>query len=349
MNIFTQINLAQISLIIALAWLSYRIFTRLNLPAPTIMGPMIAIGVCQIFGLGLPGLPMSMINGFQIIIGLSVGSKINRKNLTDIKRIWKSSLVIAVYTLASTTIMTLLIRNFTTDFATALFSAAPGGITEMTVFALSYHSEIAIVSTFQFVRLIVIVSIIPVIAKYLKSHSPSLKEEVNQDVAKQSAYSKRRIVSYMIGILGGVILLTIGFPGGGVIGAMVAIGLVNVLLREEYKFPRQVMKLALIGVGVTIGLEFSPSMIPKIQEMIVPIVGYSIIVVLGNLGVGWFIRTLTHWDTITCLLGSAPGGLTQMLVLGEEMEADSLKISIMQLVRVLTIILCIPFIAALLA
>ena len=340
--------IAQVSLIIGLAFMSYWIFTKLRLPAPLIMGPMVSIGVIQILGAGLHELPMSMINVFQIIIGLSVGAKINHKNLRDIKSIWRSSLVIAVYTLASTAIMTFLIRNYTADFPTALFSAAPGGITEMTVLALSYDSEIAIVSTFQFVRLIVIVSIIPIIAKFVKGKQISLQEESSQVPAVKSQYSPRRVLIYAIGITGGLLLLAVGFPGGGVVGAMLATGLANVILREQYVFPRRVMQFALLGVGVTIGLEFSPLMIQKIQEMILPIVGFSIIVVLGNLLVGWFIRYMTNWDTITCILGSAPGGLSQMLVLGEEMEADTLKISIMQLVRVLTIILCIPVIAALL-
>ena len=338
----------QVSMIIGLAVISYWVFSKLRLPAPAIMGPMVALGACQILGAGFPELPMRMINIFQIIIGLSVGAKINHKSLQDIKSIWKSSLVIAAYTLVSTTIMTFFIRNFTTDFATALFSAAPGGITEMTVMALSYNSEIAIVSTFQFIRLIVIISTIPLIAKFVKGKYISSKEDSTPTLALKSHYSLRRILIYTAGITGGAILLTVGFPGGGVVGAMIVMGLANILLREEFVFPRRVMRFALLGVGVTIGLEFSPIMIEKIQEMFLPIVGYSIIVVLGNLLIGWFIRYMTNWDTITCILGSAPGGLSQMLVVGEEMEADTIKIGIMQLVRVLTIILSIPIIAALL-
>lgn len=340
---------AQVSMIIGLALASYWIFTKLRLPAPAIMGPMVTIGAIQIMGAGLHELPMSAIACFQIIIGLSVGAKINHKNIRDIKSIWKSSLVIAAYTLTSTAIMTFLIRNFTTDFATALFSAAPGGITEMTILALAYDSEIAIVSTFQFVRFMVIVSIIPVIAKFVKGkQNTSQEKSVKASVIKQD-YSLRRIFIYAFGIMGGVLLLAVDFPAGGVVGAMLAVGFINIVLKEQYIFPKEVMRFALLGVGVTIGLEFSPMMLQKIQEMILPIIGFSLIVVLGNLAVGWFIRYMTDWDTITCLLGSAPGGLSQMLALGDEMEADTLKISIMQLVRVLTIILSIPVIAAILA
>ena len=339
--------LEQVGVIVSVALLGYLFFSKLRLPAPAIMGPMICIGILQIAGLGLHELPLTLISVFQIIIGLSVGSKINHNKIQDIKNIWKPSLIIAVYTLISTTVMTIIIRHYTADTATALFSAAPGGITEMTVLALSYNSEVAIVSTFQFVRLIVIVSIIPLTAKLFQKKEIQKPEQTTLVRLQKEQYLLRRIGVYTVGIIGGLFLLGIGFPGGGVVGSTIALGLMNIIFEEEYTFAPSVMKFALLGVGVTIGLEFSPLMIQKIQEMFLPILGFSLLVVFGNILVGWFIGFLTKWDTLTCILGAAPGGLSQMLVVGEEMKADVFNIGIMQLVRILTIILCIPVIAAL--
>lgn len=339
--------LQQAGIIVGVALIGYLLFSKLRLPAPAIMGPMICIGILQISGLGLHELPLTLIGVFQIIIGLSVGSKINHNKLQDIKNIWKPSLIIAVYTLVSTAVMTFIIRHYTTDTATALFSAAPGGITEMTVLALSYNSEVAIVSTFQFVRLIVIVSIIPFIAGFFQSKNKQKPEHPMADRTPKEHNLLRRIGIYTVGIIGGLLLLGVGFPGGGVVGSTIALGLMNIVFQEEYTFPPSVMKFALLGVGVTIGLEFSPLMIQKIQEMLLPIVGFSLLVVLGNILVGLFIGFMTRWDTLTCILGAAPGGLSQMLVVGEELKADVFSIGILQLVRVLTIILCIPVVAAL--
>lgn len=345
-----MINLEHLGIILVLTFVSYWFFTKLRLPSPAILGPMLFIGAFQVLGGGIAQLPTFFMDCFQIIIGLFVGAKVNRSTIGDIRRIWGPSLIIAVYTLASTGLATLLILGFTSDYATALFSAAPGGITEMAVMAIAYDADIPIVSTFQFVRLLVILGIVPFIARGLKDKG-SLPVEPEKDASPKS-YSQRglsfkRIILYAAGITGGVIFITAGFPGGGIIGAMIALGTANLISGEAYVFPKKVMRIALIGVGMTIGLEFSPLMIARIQEMLLPIVVFSIAVVLGNLLVGWIIRYFTHWDSITCILSSAPGGLSQMIALGEEMRADVLKISILQTVRALTIIISIPVIAAL--
>lgn len=339
----------QIAIILGLAAVSHWLFTKLHLPAPSIMGPMIAIGTVQVLGGNLPELPVALIGVIQIVMGLSVGAKVNHKNIEDIKRIWSPSLLVAIYTLLSTAVMALLIRSFTADFLTALFSAAPGGITEMSVLALSYDTEIAVVSTFQFVRMLVILSIIPLVARLVQKKKGIIEDKGPQQTEEPSQKLSRRLVLYGIGIAGGLGLLATGFPGGGIIGAMAALGAANIFSRQSYVFPRKIMRLALIGVGITIGLEFSPVMLSKIQEMVVPIIGFSIVIVLGNILIGWVIHYFTRWDIITCLLASAPGGLSQMLVVGEEMQADTLVISILQLVRILTIIICVPLFAALIA
>jgi len=340
--------LGQIVMIIALALAGYGVFTKLHLPAATNLGAMVAVGAYQIFHGGLPALPALLIYLIQIIIGLSIGAKINHQNIHDIKKIWGPSLVIAVYTLASTAAMAMLINRFTPDFYTALFSAAPGGITEMAVLAMSYQAEIAIISTFQFVRLLVVLSVIPLLARLAHGPKEAAGGEKERPGEEQTNVSFGRLRLYAAGVLGGLLLIAVGFPGGGIIGAMAALGGANIFFQESYVFPSKVKKIALLGVGITIGLEFSPLMVSKIQEMLLPITGFSLIIVLGNLLIGWLIRHFTRWDTVTCLLGSSPGGLSQMLAVGEEMRADTLKISILQLVRVLTIVTCIPVAAALL-
>ncbi|NLI91125.1 MAG: AbrB family transcriptional regulator [Peptococcaceae bacterium] len=343
----------QTIVIICLTLASYWIFTKLHLPSPSFIGPMVSIGILQILGGGFHEIPLRVVNIFQIIIGLSVGAGINHKKIGDLKRTGVPSVVIAAYTLVSTAIFTLLIRNFTADYPTALFSAAPGGITEMAVLALSYHAEIAVISTFQFIRLVIVVSIIPIISKFMKNSTTgkTVEEKVqpeNVEVVelRYSPNHLKRVLMYAGGVLGGLLFIFLGLPGRGVVGAMIAFGVLNVVFHEEIEFPHFISTIARLGVGATIGLEFSPLMVQKIQEMLLPILGFSVLIVLGNLFVSLVIRTITKWDAATCLLSAAPGGISQMLAVGEEMKADTLIISVLQLVRMVTIIICIPFIAA---
>lgn len=339
--------LAPYGIIFCLAVTSFVVFKKLHFPAPAVLGPMLFIGLLQALGWGLPELPQMLINAFQIIIGLSIGSRINHKKIEDILKSWKPSLVIFIYTLLSTLVMTLLFRNYTSNFFTALFSVAPGGISEMVVVALSYDTQIAVITTFQFVRLLAVVCIVPFIVRALKSRQDMDKTTESAMDAPEIAYSLRHYMTFSAGVAGGAVLIFFGIPGGGIIGAMAVVGIMNAVYKQEYRFPVQVLMIAFLGVGTAIGLDFSPSVIRMIQEMFLPIVIFSVTIVLGNLLLGWFIHRYTHWDIITCFLASSPGGLSQMVLIGEEMKADIVRITILQLVRILTILICIPLFAAL--
>lgn len=369
-----------LSLIIGLAIVGYWLFKKINFPAPSIMGPMITIGIYQMMGGGLPMLPLTVISVFQIIIGLSLGARINDRKLADLRKVLRPSAVIAAWTLLSTFGMSFIIHQFTPNMATALFAAAPGGISEMTILALAYDADVPLVSTYQFTRFVVILSVVPIIARWMKQRTKRTEQvafngnsvllnpaqETGEkgnggtaditditdtkdtgDIRDSGARPefKTQLLIYGVGIMGGLILLSLHFPGGGVIGAMAALAVTNVLLKKSYEFPGAVMQVALLGVGISIGLEFSPEVILTMREMLLPIIGFSLIIVLSNFIIGWYLRRLTQWDMVTCLLSTAPGGLSQMLAAAEEMEADPLIVSVLQLVRLLTIIICIPLIA----
>ncbi len=342
--------LSKVGLMVGLAVAGYGLFKKINFPAPSIMGPMMSLGIYQVLGGGLPEFSLTVVNILQITIGLSLGARINDQKLADLRKVLRPSLVIAVWTLLSTFGMTFIIYQFIPNGTTALFAAAPGGISEMTVLALVYGSEVPIVSTYQFVRLVVIITVVPLSARWLhrrqQKKGMAADEKPDPPEQPQCSLKTRQILPlYLIGILGGLLLLTLNFPGGGVVGAMAALAITNVLLKKQYIFPNSVMQMALIGIGMSIGLEFSPEIVRTIQEMLLPIIGFSFLIVLSNLAVGWYIRHLTHWDMITCLLASAPGGLSQMLAAAEEMKADPVTVSILQLVRLLIIITCIPLLA----
>ncbi|HHV64929.1 MAG TPA: AbrB family transcriptional regulator [Peptococcaceae bacterium] len=340
-------TLEQAGLIIVLALLGFGVLKKIGFPASTILGPLVFIGTYQVLGGGLPLLPAFLSNTFLIIIGLNIGTSINRDNVEDIKKMWAPSLVIAAFTLVTTLIMTLIFLKMALDLPTALFSAAPGGIAEMAILGLAYKANVATISTFQVVRYLVIIGIVPLLVKYFQNKNAlNLKVENPSDVSLPM-FSPQIIGLYVIGILGGLLLIALGVPGGGILGSMPALGVANIVSNQKYNFPSRLMRFALWGVGINIGLEFSPEIIMEIKQMLLPIIGFSLAIVISNLLVGWLISYLYHWDLVTALLSSAPGGLSQMVAVTYEMKADVLKVSILQLVRVLTILTSVPLAAAL--
>lgn len=337
----------QIVIIVVLAVLGKWLLTKLSFPAAAMIGPIILIGGYQIWGGNLPQFPLRLVDLFQIILGLSTGAKINKEKLIIIKKMWLPACLVIFWTIILTVLMTWVIDYYSIDLLTAFFSAAPGGINVMAALALEYRSEAVIVSTYQFVRLLVILGLVPLVAKYIKHKAGTdikapeygLKTAEKVDLTCDSTDLYKQ---YGAGILGGVLLALLNFPSGALIGALFGMAAMNVRLGKETVFPQPVMQAALIGIGASVGLEFFPLMGQKVQEMFGQIMVFTLIIVFGNFILAYAIHRITNWDIITCLLSSTPGGLNQMLVVGEELQADTVVISILQLVRMLLIVICVP-------
>ncbi|MDD4801955.1 MAG: AbrB family transcriptional regulator [Syntrophomonas sp.] len=335
---------------IFLAFLGQWVLSKLSFPAAVMMGPVFFIGGFQIWSGSLPQLPVQFVDVFQIILGLSAGAKINKNKLAVLNKIAIPALLVVIWTVVFTLLMTIAINYYSSDLITAFFSAAPGGINVIATMALAYHSEVAVVSTYQFVRLLVILSVVPLLAQYIKqkiTHSEGANAPELEIIAAEPAANNKSdlLKKYGVGVLGGLLLTILHFPAGGIIGSMFGMAAMNIFLGKETVFPPKVMQAALIGIGASVGLEFSPLMAQKIQQMFGQILAFSLIIVISNFILAYFIHRITRWDIITCLLSSTSGGLNQMLIVGDELQANTVVISVLQLVRLLLIVTCVPLVS----
>ena len=60
------------------------------------------------------------------------------------------------------------------------------------------------------------------------------------------------------------------------------------------------------------------------------------------------LHRMTGWDYTTCLLSASLGGLSQIAAVAGEMGADPLKVTLLQTVRLLSILLVLPVLFSLL-
>lgn len=81
--------------------------------------------------------------------------------------------------------------------------------------------------------------------------------------------------------------------------------------------------------------------------MLVPVIVFAVLIFGAFLILAQIVRKLTGWDNITCLLATAPAGLTAMTMLAYEMDSNPVEVSMMQLSRLLTVRLIIPIVIVL--
>ncbi len=149
------------------------------------------------------------------------------------------------------------------------------------------------------------------------------------------------IVTIMIGAIGGLIGVKLKIPAGAMIGSMLFVAVYNIYTAKGY-IPPNFKILAQILVGGIIGLNFTMDTIKGLKELILPALLLSFGLIIAGLTLGIVIHKITGLDINTALFSSSPGGLTDMTLISDSFGADSPKVAILQLARLIMVLSVMP-------
>lgn len=130
----------------------------LSLPAKQLMGPMIVTAVISVTGVMSLELPMWALNAAQVVIGASLGSRFAGLTRSILQKAVGLSLVSVAGMLAIGVAISVVLNVITgLELDMLLISFAPGGVTEMSLIALSLNANSALVSLHHLFRISVTV------------------------------------------------------------------------------------------------------------------------------------------------------------------------------------------------
>ncbi len=151
------------------------------------------------------------------------------------------------------------------------------------------------------------------------------------------------IYTLVIGSIGGIIGVKLKIPAGAMIGSMISVGLYNVFVGKGY-VPSNFKTVAQIVIGCIIGLNFTMDSILGLKKLIIP----SIILVIGlttlSIVLGLILYKTTGLDLPTALFSSAPGGLTDMVIMSESFNAQTHIVALLHLIRLTTVLTVLPLV-----
>lgn len=151
-------------------------------------------------------------------------------------------------------------------------------------------------------------------------------------------------ITLLIGISGGLLGHKTGFPSGTLVGAMLAVGIFN-MITNTGKLPTKTSLVTQILVGTIIGLNFNTGNIKAISQLILP----SIIAVIGLLSMsivlGVVLYKTTGQDLVTALFSTCPGGLTSMTLVANEYGAQTQVVVLFHTLRLVSVITLMPFLS----
>ena len=132
----------------------------------------------------------------------------------------------------------------------------------------------------------------------------------------------------------GYLFYRLKVPGGMMIGAVIGACIYNLISQQAY-LPVSLKTLAQIITGAFIGARIGKDEIKGFRQIIKPALIIYGSLLLINLVCGFLIYSTGCCSLVTAMLSSAPGGISDMPIIGADMGADCSIIVIMQFVRLM--------------
>lgn len=149
---------------------------KIKMPSAYLFGGVLGTAILIINGFAPPHLPKSVTIFAQLCVGIGIGTRIRTVTLANWKKLLLFTLMGVVMIIGVSFILAkLLTITMPLSIVTAFLSTSPGGLTEMSITAMSLHENVAVVLAYQLFRLIFIIAVIAPILKIwlIRRNKPS--------------------------------------------------------------------------------------------------------------------------------------------------------------------------------
>lgn len=334
----------------AIALFGSIVFDKMKIPCGQMIGALICVTAFNIFTENAV-FPVIFKNMSQILSGTMIGRKVTKQDVIELRKVIIPTCILLVFmTLMNITVGVSVNKLGGLDIATALFAAAPGGLSDMALLADDLGANAAYVTILQLVRVLTIYMVMPAIIKNIVGKNSKSDGEVRkQNTAASSASEKlplktqlfRFSVTMAIGVAGGILFHYIGVPSGYMIGAMVLTAIYNVFTGNGFYYKKlNFLSQNFSGAYLAIGITMED--ILGLGQLIIPTVIVLLGVVVFAVLSGFVINKATKLDIGVSVMASTPGGISEISLLSEELGSDTTKVSVMQSCRLMFVLVVFP-------
>ncbi|MCP3871435.1 MAG: AbrB family transcriptional regulator [Gammaproteobacteria bacterium] len=145
-----------------------------------------------------------------------------------------------------------------------------------------------------------------------------------------------------VGSVGAFLFSILALPLPWLLGALIAT-VVASLAGAPVEIRPGLRRYLVCILGVILGGTFSPEVLVRAGEWLPTLAAAVGYLVLVTLVAQFYCRLVMKMDGVTAIFTGMPGGLSEMVILGEEQGADVRALTLTHAVRVASVLLVIPF------
>lgn len=324
------------ALTLALALAAALVCSRLNLPLPWMIGPLLATALAGVRG--LPVLASDRLRNLgQGLIGVALGLYFTPAVVTLLLSLAPAVLVGALWALWLGWLFFRWLRRHGgpgTDAPTAYFAAAIGGASEMAVLAERHGGRIDRVAAAHSLRVLLVVVVIPMAFQALGVHGADLS------LPAATAVDPVGLLGLLAAAAVGVALLRgLGTPNPWVLGALAMVAALTASGVTLSALPREASNLGQLLIGVALGSRFSPDFLRAAPRWLAAVAVGTLAMMGASAAGAWAVAGFLGLHPATLLLATAPGGIAEMCITAKVLQLGVPVVTAFHVVRYVAVLL----------
>lgn len=310
----------------------------IDLPAPFLCGPALAVTAAGLGGLSL-SVPKSLRNATFVVVGISMGTSVT-PDVIEAAKTWPVSFLAVLVTVVILLYVAywILHQGFGYDRNTAMLAASPGHLSYIISLTAETKSDLASVSVIQSVRVLALTLAVPLLVEYLDLVSI-------EPIVLISPMPPLVLGLTILGSLAvGWIFMRWRFPAALLLGGVaVSIG-IHITGLTSGGVPSWLSQPTYIVLGSLIGTRFSRASLRDMRKAFLAGGVVTIAVVLLASIVALLVSRLIGVPLNAVMIAFAPGGLETMAAMAVMMHADTAYVGSHHVLRLLFLSVLMPWV-----
>lgn len=319
------------------------LFSLLGLPMPWLLGGIFGSGAAAVAGLPA-GLPRWLREGVLVVLGLMIGSTVQRDTLAYLSRWPISMAAVALYVAVVIGSMSLFLRRFARfDPVTAYFASAPGGFMAMTVIGGAFGGRERNIALTQGIRLVLVV--FTIVFSYHLLLGVGTAPAAAGGAAGLHLTPGQGGELAAIGAFGWLLGRFLRLPASAMLGPLVLMAVARLSnLVTPPPVPQLPLLMAEAVLGCRIGADFAGVQLRELARGMAMSLAATVWMLVLSLAFSLALRPLTGMPLDALFLALSPGGISGVSMIALALGIQPAFVTAHSLLRLLLILFAGPLV-----
>jgi len=152
------------------------------------------------------------------------------------------------------------------------------------------------------------------------------------------------LVLLAVGVSGGLLARRLRLPGGPMVGAMLATGLVSLAAADSSPLPEGIRSFAMLLLGTSIGASLERSAVVRLRRVLPTALLAILTLIAVGFALGWTLYRFAGGRIllVTAMLSTMPGGASGLAAAAYDLGAEPELVASFHLVRIILVFSALP-------